>query len=351
MLPTSALRRLLRRRRRPFGPAAGFRDGSGATLSLTDEPVDRARTLAEMYHKGQQRAWDGRRELADAINTHGRVELSPRREQALQHLVRTLMWGELAAWKISARLALHLVPTEAKLAATSQAHDEARHFYVLHDYLAWRSGAADGEAFAPPPSGTLAFLERILHADHAAQLLLGMQLMVEPLALTLFRLVQDADVDPVLGHLLPLFDRDEARHVALGVVYLPDVLARSSTRDKLDLAVWQGVEYMGQFTMLREHARDLRALGISPRDVFTLARKKQLTAMQEMAAGLGRNLPVTEMFLRLGDLRAELEHPPEEPAGQTLSSTVTTRLKRGVRAFVAHPHQRLYDARARRRRH
>jgi hypothetical protein len=45
------------------------------------------------------------------------------------------MWGELAAWKISAQLADELEPLEAKLAATSQVHDEARHFYVMHDYL------------------------------------------------------------------------------------------------------------------------------------------------------------------------------------------------------------------------
>ena len=51
-----------------------------------------------------------------------------------------LMWGELAAWRISAQLADRLEPLEMKMAATSQAHDEARHFYVMHDYLELATG-------------------------------------------------------------------------------------------------------------------------------------------------------------------------------------------------------------------
>ena len=56
--------------------------------------------------------------------------------------------------------------------------------------------------------------------------LLGMQLIVESVAVTLFRSVAQAGVEPVLSELLPYFERDEARHVGLGVLYLPARWAR-----------------------------------------------------------------------------------------------------------------------------
>ena len=54
-------------------------------------------------------------------------------------IASVLLWGELAAWSISADLALKLTDTDAKMAASSQVFDEARHFYVLRDYL-WEAG-------------------------------------------------------------------------------------------------------------------------------------------------------------------------------------------------------------------
>ena len=52
-----------------------------------------------------------------------------------------------------------------------------------------------------------------------------MQLIVESVAVTLFRSVAKAGVEPVLSELMPYFERDEARHVGLGVLYLPTLLA------------------------------------------------------------------------------------------------------------------------------
>ena len=54
--------------------------------------------------------------------------------------------------------------------------------------------------------------------------LVGMQLMVEPMAITLFQLVREYQLEPVLCDLLELYERDEARHVALGVLHLPKLL-------------------------------------------------------------------------------------------------------------------------------
>src|SRR5207249_2363285 len=93
--------------------------------------------LRHLYHRGQDLAWDGRAVLGELIAKHGGIRLSDAggQRRALSRVFEIILCGELAAWKISAELADRLVPLEAKMAATSQAHDEARHFYVMYDYL------------------------------------------------------------------------------------------------------------------------------------------------------------------------------------------------------------------------
>ena len=144
------------------------------------------------------------------------------------------MWGELAAWKISAQLADRLVPLEAKLAAASQVHDEARHFYVMHDYL---------EALGEKP-GKLEFwarrvLERTLGTNNLLKKLIGMQLTVETVAFVAFQRVREIEVEPVLSDLMAYYERDEARHIGLGVQLVPQMVSKLSIQEAMSLAVFQ----------------------------------------------------------------------------------------------------------------
>ena len=289
-----------------------------------------ARKLERLYHKGQDKAWDGKEYLQELIDKHGGINLSVEQGDAIRRLFAVILWGELAAWKISAALALKLEPLGAKMAATSQAHDEARHFYVMHDYL-----AHIGEVPKSLSTSTALALERVLKADHPAKMLLGMQLVIEPMALTLFHLVREREIEPVLSELLRRFEQDEARHVALGVLYLPSVMKTMSTWEFIDLAQFQFREYMLQFSMLKELAEDFKALGIEPREVFDLGRKKQLLATQMFADQVGRDLPITETFLRMSDFRAELDFPEED-----VDAGFLKRFKRALDAGFA-PRERI----------
>src|SRR6185436_1410708 len=98
--------------------------------------------IENIYHRGQSLAWNGRDVFDAIVAKHGGVHVPVEKHAALRAVFGPIMWGELAAWKISAQLADRLEPLEAKMAATSQAHDEARHFYVMHDYLVLALGAA-----------------------------------------------------------------------------------------------------------------------------------------------------------------------------------------------------------------
>jgi hypothetical protein len=182
----------------------------------TREEARRARKLENLYHAGQHKIWDGREVLAGLVAKHGGVHMKTAEKQALARVFSSLMWGELAAWKISAQLADRLDGYEARLAATSQAHDEARHFYVLHDYLE----LLELELPALDPA-TRYLLETVLGTDVLTEKLVGMQLFVETMALTMFKTVRELAVEPVLTELLSYFERDEARHVGLGIQHVP----------------------------------------------------------------------------------------------------------------------------------
>ena len=85
--------------------------------------------LENIYHRGQEKIWNGREVLTQLVEKHGGVEGLPlEKKYALQNIFAVILEGEDAAWKISLQLAESVSSVEARMAATSQAHDEARHF-------------------------------------------------------------------------------------------------------------------------------------------------------------------------------------------------------------------------------
>lgn len=297
------------------GPAAGFApiapDASSTSLDLDLFDLERsqaearkAEKLERLYHKGQRLAWDGKDVLQQLVAEHGAPSLPPREAAALRRLFAVILWGELAAWKISADLALRIGSVEAKMAATQQAHDEARHFYVMHDYLELLD-------YAPRDLGpaTRRVLEGTLGSTNLVKKLMGMQMMIEPMALTLFQLVRSRRLEPVLADLLVYYERDEARHVALGVLFLPELLSGARRRDALDLARWQLAEYDAQFAMIRELREDFDVLGLDPREVIELGRSKQLLAAQMLNDEMGGTWSAMHVLRRVVDARIELEWP------------------------------------------
>src|SRR5262245_33722298 len=105
------------------------------------ESSEKMKRLERLYHQTQLHAWDPRAVLDELEARHGGVRLPPDKRDAVGHLFSVLVWGELAAWNIAADLARWLPELDARMAATGQVFDEARHFQVLRDYLR-RAGVA-----------------------------------------------------------------------------------------------------------------------------------------------------------------------------------------------------------------
>jgi hypothetical protein len=188
---------------------------------------DKTDRLERLYHNTREHSWDPRVVLDELEAKHGGIRIPEDKRDALGHLFSVLLWGELAAWNIAADLARELPDVDAKMAATGQVFDEARHFTVLREYFR----RAKIELPRINPFGER-LLRKILGASSVVEKLYGMQLTVENMALGIFRRIVAADIEPVLTELLGYIERDESRHVALGVLYLPKLLGKTTALER-----------------------------------------------------------------------------------------------------------------------
>jgi hypothetical protein len=132
-----------------------------------------------------------------------------------------------------------------------------------------------------------AVLDLVLETDDLATKLLGMQLLVETLALTIFQSVRELEVEPVLTELMRYYERDEARHVGLGMQYLPTLLAKMPRRKIMRLVTFQVHIMAWALAELRVLRPDFEVLGIDPRAILERARRKQLAAVSAAYAAMG----------------------------------------------------------------
>jgi hypothetical protein len=258
---------ILDRLRRSYDPTLPY---DMFDARYTDAEARRARRMESIYHVGQEKIWNGKELLRDLIAKHGKPCLPPNERRALARVFAIIMWGELAAWRISAQLSDRLVPLEAKLAAASQVHDEARHFYVMHDYL-----EALGEKPKKMEFWARRVVEMTLGTDDLVKKLLGMQLTIEMIALVIFQRVRELRAEPVLCELLTYFEKDEARHVGLGVQMLPPMFEKMSVPRATGVALFQLDLLVSAIISLKTIEPDLALIGVDPRTVLGIGFRKQ----------------------------------------------------------------------------
>jgi len=272
-----------------------------------DAEARRARRLESIYHVGQNKIWDGRAVLAELIAKHGPPNMPPKERKAMARVFSVIMWGELAAWKISAQLADRLVPLEAKLAAASQVHDEARHFYVMHDYL-----DALGERAQKMDFWARHVVELTLATDSMPKKIMGIQLTIETIALTIFQRVRELRAEPVLSELLVYYERDEARHVGLGVQTFPKMLAEMSIAQNVDLAIFQVHLLISTLASLKAMEPDLLSIGVDPRGILAIGFRKH-EELQRMIKAEFPLWPDDPVVPRIFEGLCELFFPIEGP--------------------------------------
>jgi hypothetical protein len=137
--------------------------------------------------------------------------------ESLKAQLSQFMHGEQGAMIVAAKIVETVPWIDAKYYAATQTMDEARHTEVFAKYLHTKLG----EAYPMSP-----FLEAQIDAlisDSRWDIsYLGMQIVIESLALAAFGQMLRSTDEPLLKKLLRYVMSDEARHVAFGVISLAE---------------------------------------------------------------------------------------------------------------------------------
>ena len=140
-----------------------------------------------------------------------------------------LMHGEQGALLVASQLTSCAPTFNAKLYAASQTFDEARHVEAFNKYLQTRIGRV-----MPIGKNLKALLDKVLTDPRWDLKFIGMQVIIEGLALAIFNTMKETTQDPVLKRILSLVIRDEARHVTFGVNYLTSFVTTLTPEEKIE---------------------------------------------------------------------------------------------------------------------
>ena len=142
--------------------------------------------------------------------------------------------GEQGALLCTAKITETVPWYDAKLYASTQVVDEARHVEVFGRYLDEKMGGG-----YQVNAHLRMLLDDIITDSRWDMTYLGMQVMVEGLALAAFGFMHQMTEEPLLKKLLRYVMADEARHVAFGVLSLKEVydgMTDAEMRDRQELA-------------------------------------------------------------------------------------------------------------------
>ncbi len=154
--------------------------------------------------------------------------LKLRREQ-LAWTLSQFLHGEQGALLAAAQIVDAVPWIEAKFYGATQVMDEARHVEVYNRYLHEKLHCA-----YPINAHLKVLLDRTLTDSRWDMKYLGMQIMVEGLAMAAFGFMHKVCSEPLLRDLTQYVMRDEARHVAFGVLTLSDFYADMPAAERRD---------------------------------------------------------------------------------------------------------------------
>jgi len=205
--------------------------------------------IKKLYDLGKQLNWDPEMDIDwdrpwPDIDEDAQADMMNLRDyppyMALSEERRKEFWLHMNAWSLSqflhgeqgallvASQLCSCAPTlNAKLYAGSQTFDEARHVEVFNKYLQQRLGM-----MYPVNTHLKSILDKILTDARWDMKFIGMQIVIEGLALSAFNTTRETTPDPVLKDVVYLVTRDEARHVTFGVNYLEEFVGSLSQEEK-----------------------------------------------------------------------------------------------------------------------
>jgi hypothetical protein len=151
------------------------------------------------------------------LKAWGQPEWTKMAIEAFNWRMSQFLHGEQGALICTAKIVETVPWIDAKYYASTQVVDEARHVEVFARYLDTK---LDGHYPVNPALQLL--IDDIIRDDRWDMTYMGMQIMIEGLALAAFGFMHMATEEPLLKKLLRYVMSDEARHVAFGVLSLKE---------------------------------------------------------------------------------------------------------------------------------
>jgi hypothetical protein len=214
--------------------------------------------LRALYEKAKREQWNSTTQLAwdTPVDVEGEIfpqlanplvgyppydRLTPREKVRLRHgqvslQLSQFLHGEQGALIVASQLVGAVPWIDAKYYAGTQTMDEARHVEVfsryLHEKLEWEW---------PITESLKELLDATIRDGRWDFKYLGMQILIEGLAMAAFGTLFQIAKEPLLKELLRYVMRDESRHVAFGVLSLSDYyddMPQSELRDREDFIIY-----------------------------------------------------------------------------------------------------------------
>jgi hypothetical protein len=206
--------------------------------------------LLSLYQKGKDKQWDSSKRIDWSIevnpnNPVGMPEAynpfmgtdvwdrmnTEERDRLVHHQAAwtwsQFMHGEQGAMITAARIVETVPDLDAKFYGATQVMDEARHVETFARFLQEKVGTV-----FPMNTHLAGLLQDALQASDWDYAYLGMQVLIEGLALAAFGVLRDLAENPLAKQLLAYVMQDEARHVAFGRLALRDAYKELTHKER-----------------------------------------------------------------------------------------------------------------------
>ncbi|MEU7063288.1 ferritin-like domain-containing protein [Streptomyces sp. NPDC053429] len=258
---------------------------SGAARFSWEYDGGRERLLA-LYQKGKDKQWDGAKRIAwdlevdpydplgtpdEALTLYGTPYWAKLTDEDKGELRRhyaawnfsQFLHGEQGAMVCAARIVESVPDLDAKFYSATQTMDEARHAEVFGRFLHEKVGM-----LYPINDSLQGLLGDTLRDSRWDMPYLGMQVLIEGLALAAFGMIRDTTDKPLPKQILAYVMQDEARHVAFGRMALRDYykqLTDAELREREEFVIegchlmrdrLRGVEVLENFGIPRKEAEE-----------------------------------------------------------------------------------------------
>lgn len=208
--------------------------------------------LLALYDKGKQQQWDAAERIDwsqdldpenpmglpdQAILIYGSEvwnrltddERTRLRHHQQAHTTSQFLHGEQGALVCAAKLVQMVPGIDAKFYAATQTMDEARHVEAFSRLLRDKFGLA--YPITPPLQ---ALLDNVIGDSRWDFTYLGMQVLIEGLALAAFQRIRDQSSNPLAAQVNAYVMQDEARHVSFGRIALADYYPHLSDGERAE---------------------------------------------------------------------------------------------------------------------